>query len=103
MGPVFLDLIFSHIWKWGCIFFTLMWSLECLLYTHDTFLGPIDGGWKKSLLFGGSKIRIKFGTANVYTVCKKWGFDKNEQLCEKYVLSTLFYKSNMIHNLKFKN
>ena len=60
-------------------------------------------GLKKSLLFGGSKIRTKFGTANVYTVCKKWGFDKNEQLCEKYVLSTLFYKSNMIHNLNYKN
>ena len=60
-------------------------------------------GVEKSILMMGSKIRTKFGTANVYTVSKKWGFDENEQLCEKYVLSTLFYKPNMIHNLNYKN
>src|SRR6266576_46407 len=81
-----------------------MFTLHSCAYIPQRYLsGTCRCGLKKRLLFGGSKIRTKFGTANVYTVCKKWRFVKNKQLCKKYVLSTLFYKFNMIHNLNYKN
>ena len=74
-----------------------MFTLHSCACTPQGYLGPIGGGWKKVYFLGVQKFVPNLEQL-MFTLSAK-----NEQLCEKYVLSTLFYKSNMIHNLNYKN